>query len=335
METSEAIALTAIEAYINVRRNRKSLQAADRNLARHREILARVQALKEGGKAGTGELNQILERVAAAELVVEQVRVSTLEAEAQFRRVIGLAPIRLSSLKSPDQIRLPRDYVEITQINNPAVNAAIADADAAMFEFRQSRSSYFPQISLEARGSTGENIDGKRGPKDDLAGVVTFNWNLFDGLIKSNRRAALADRWGQALAVRDEKQREVIEQVERAYARNNVGKAQVKILRRRVVETRKVTEIYEQEFQLGKRTLVDLVNSEAIRINTEIGLISQESVALFAAYQVLGSMGQILERFDITPPPESELNLRSSFVPRRSEEPGWNDFKVELEPLRN
>lgn len=335
-DRSEALGLNAVEAYIDVLRNQDSLRTGRRNVSRHQEILRRVRILKEGGKAGEGELNQILERLAAAQVAVEQIRRSLLQTEARFRRIVGLQPKSLRPTGYPKGLTLSRQqYIETARTENPAILSATADADAAMYEFRQSKSSYFPEISLDVTNTWGYDVDGTPGRNNDLSGSLVLTWNLFDGLIKSNRHAELADRWGQALAVRDEKRREIVEQIESALATLETGRAQVELLQRRVIETRKVTQVYEKEFQLGKRTLVDLVNAERIQFNTEIQLISANSVSLFSAYQVLASMGQLLDNLGVTPPPEADLYLETSFFPRRSQERELDSFAVDLEPLRS
>jgi outer membrane protein, adhesin transport system len=67
LEQTDAVALAATEAHIDVVRQRQVLRAADANVTAHRAIQRDVEARYAGGGAPVSELEQIRERVAAAD----------------------------------------------------------------------------------------------------------------------------------------------------------------------------------------------------------------------------------------------------------------------------
>lgn len=335
LASSESLALAAIEAYIDVNRNRVSVSIARRNVARHQDILTRIRALRKGGKAGRGEVDQILERLAGAKAALESVRLSLLQAEARFRRVVGAEPTGLRTVGYPKDFKLDRAaYVEMGLHGNPEISTATAKADAAMYYYRQSRGEYFPEISLEFNNSYGEDLDGTPGQSDKISGKVVLKWNIFDGFIRKNRASERAERWGQAVAERDNTKREIVEQIEKSFAAYHVGSNQVRILRDRLDETRKVVRTYEEEYRLSKRTLVDLLDAESTKFNTEIQLTSVKAVNVFAAFQLLGSTGKILDTMNLSPPPEADLDFKLSLFSKSLIQKKSNPFNVEMEPLK-
>jgi adhesin transport system outer membrane protein len=325
---SETIALDAIEAYIDVQRHVEVLAISRRNVDRHRKILADVRELERGGKGSRSEALQVEERLAGAEAAVERVRQSLLEAEAKFRRVVGTGPRNLAAVRVPANIPMTREQAGmIGAANHPLVGAAEADMDTASAAMKQVRSGYFPQVSLEMRGSVGNNIGGTPGRDNEAAGLVVLSWNLFDGLITRHKTHEFAERWGQATAERDERLRQIQEELEKSIALRSTGISRLPILRRQSAKATEVVRAYEDEFRAAKRSLLDLLDAEGARFNTQIQVVTQEAVNVFSGFRILAASGRLLAAMDIVPPPESNAGQR---VLTRDK----GLFSTELAPLR-
>jgi hypothetical protein len=52
---------------------------------------------------------------------------------------------------------------------------------------------------------------------------------------------------------------------------------------------------YSKEYELGQRTLIDLLNAENQLFNALVSLVSTRGVAVFADYQLLAAMGKLTE----------------------------------------
>lgn len=329
LESSESLALQAIEAYIDVRRNFEIVNVARENVRRHQEILDLVKARNEGGKAPISEVDQTVERLAAAEAIIAQIQQSLLDAKAKFRRVIGLEPGRTHSVGYPPGIILNRRAaIDRGIASHPSIKAAEADADVAEFEFKQSKSGYFPTISLEGSAGWDYNVDGTEGRDDDLVGKLVLSWSLFEGLIKVNRRRELAERWTQAQLQRDVRVREIIELIDRAQGAFETGKDRVSSFEEQVAANKKVVATYFEEYELSKRSLLDLLDAESAMFNSQFQLTSVRSVHLFSAYQLLAATGQLLNALNVEAPPEAYSDQRR----RRIRYLGKYD--LEIEPLK-
>ncbi len=329
MERSEALGLRAVEAYIDVRRHSRLLGIANDNVRRHEQILRLVRGRRQGGKASKGEVDQALERLAGTKAVVAEIRQALLDAQAKFRNVIGKETQRTRPVMLPRGMPASRSAaVKIAIVSNPTIQAAAADIDVAKFGREQAKSGFFPQVSLEGRAALGNDISGTPGRNEDLSGKVVLTWNIFDGLITTNRNRAAAERFAQAEAERQARIRETAEAVERAWAAFVTGGERVDSFRQQVTLNRKVVKGYLEEYELSKRTLLDLLDSENALFNSRFQLESIHAVHLFSAYQVLASMGKLLQNLGIAPPPETLADHRTQ------SQKSFGMFNINIEPLR-
>lgn len=302
MSRSEALALAAIEAFIDVHRQRQVLRVARRNVTRHRRYLRQVQARKAGGKSSIGEVQQVRERLTAAQSAVLRIQQSLADASAKFNRIVGVRPHRLAPPPHPRGLpRSHREAVDLGIRNNPAIRAANADIEAAEHAKNGSRSAYLPKVFAEVKGTRGRDLSGTPGPNEEVSGKLVLNWNLFSGGIRTARVNELAERIAESRAVRDTRIRDTVEQIDRAFAAVHIGTKRVRSTRERARVALRVVKTYEEEFRLSKRSLLDLLDSESSRFNADIALIGARSVLLFARYQILGAVGTLVEHFGATP----------------------------------
>ena len=68
----------------------------------------------------------------------------------------------------------------------------------------------------------------------------------------------------------------------------------VAALLRQVASDRKAIDAYTKEYELGQRSLIDLLNAENQLYLALISLEASRSVAVFADYQLLAAMGELL-----------------------------------------
>ncbi len=329
LERSEVLGLNAVEAYIDVRRLSHLLRISQDNARRHVAILKLIRIRQKGGKSPASELDQTLERVAGAKAIVAEIRQSLAEANAKFKRVVGLVPGATSPVRFPRHIPRSRQIaVQKGLVENPSVQAAQADIDAAKFEREQSTGAFYPEVALEGTATYGSDISGIPGRDNDLTGRVVMSWNIFNGLISTNRKRELSERWYVAKARRDTQNRQVTEAVERAWAAYTIGRTRVAELQRQAQLNKRVVRTYLQEYRLSKRSLLDLLDSESALFNSRFQLSSIRSVHLFSAHQLLASMGVLLDTLGVAAPKEAIAQRRAQT--QRS----LGIFNINIEPLR-
>ena len=294
-ERTELTALDAAEAYIEVVRFTHLVAIANDNLAAHQKLLANVEARFKGGRSGEGDLDQARERVAAAQAQVADFQLSLDGARATYRRVIGLEPY---NLRPPGRLNgMPGSKDESLAVAlkfNPTIRAAGADVDAAKYAFHGTAGNFLPQVSLEARASKGKNVNEVFGRQSDEQAKVVVSWDIFTSGLDSWKRAEAAERYTEATMAHARLQRAALESLDKAWGARTITSTRVAALIRQVEHDRKAIAAYTKEYELGQRSLIDLLNSENQLYGALVQLESTRSVAVFADYQLLAAMGQLL-----------------------------------------
>ena len=308
---AEALALEAVEAYINVTRSQKSLDLAEINVAAHKRIMSRVREQVTAGKIPASEIDQVKERFAFAESTVERIRQTLRESEVGFKRVVGVAPSKLQPARYPTGVPVTREAAVAAGLSNsPLMAAAAADADVAHLTFKQSKSTDYPTVGLEVRGQTGHDLAGTPGPNNEVSARIVLKWNIFDGLISRNRQLEFAERWSQAQAEEEDRRRSVSAEIERSLVAYQGAKPRLDALRRQAAAAATVVTNYETEYGVGKRSLLDVLNSETARFNAQAEIVNTEAIHLFSAYRILGAMGSLIETVKVAAPANSDADAR-------------------------
>jgi outer membrane protein, adhesin transport system len=310
-ERSELIALDAAEAYISVNRFTRLIAISQDNVSAHRRIMENVQARFDGGRAGEGDLQQARERVAAAEAALAEFRQSLEDARAAYRKSVGIEPF---NMRAPGRLRgLPpsKDAALAVALRyNPTIRAAELDADAAKYGFDATAGSFMPNVSLEGRTLRGIDSDTIFGRRSDSSGKVVLGWDLFTGGQDSWKRAAAAERYNEQRMRLSRLQRDAFESLDKAWAARTITSDRAAALLRQVNADRKAIAAYNKEYELGQRSLIDLLNAENQLYNGLVSLESTRDVAIFADYQLLAAMGKLLA-FLKTPESVDALPLES------------------------
>jgi adhesin transport system outer membrane protein len=294
-ERTELTALDAAEAYIDVVRFTRLISIASDNLAAHQKLLANVEARFKGGRAGEGDLDQARERVAAAQAQLVDFQQSLDSARATYRRVVGQEPF---NLRPPGRLNgLPNskdDALAVALKFNPTIRAAQSDVDAAKYAFHGTAGNFLPQVSLEAKASRGQNVDEVFGRQSDESAKVVLSWDIFTSGLNSWKRAEASERYTEATMAHARLQRGALESLDKAWGARTITSGRVAALLRQVDYDRKAISAYTKEYELGQRSLIDLLNSENQLYVALVSLESSRSVAVFADYQLLAAMGQLL-----------------------------------------
>ena len=298
---SEAVGLSSVEAYIDVRRHDDLLSLAVDNVRRHERLLTIIQERYNGGRSPIGDLEQTVERVEAAKALVARIKVARETAKAKYKNAVGIPASNLKPVSYATGI--PKNVAEVTNraiVNNPRVKEAAAETQIALADKEQFKSTLYPQVFLEGNASTGEDLDGTPGTNDELAGRVVLRWKLFDGGVRRNRVSELGERHSEKIAEQLVLMRQLTEEVETSWARLVDGRAEVAAIKREVDQNIKVVSTYRDEYNANKRSLLDLLDAENSRFASEFELSNVVAAHIFSSYELLAQMGVLLKTLDVS-----------------------------------
>ncbi len=78
-----------------------------------------------------------------------------------------------------------------------------------------------------------------------------------------------------------------------------------------VLANSQVVSTYRQEFEIGQRDLLDLLDSENELFLARTRLVTADFVAIFGKYRILADSGNLLAMLDMKTPEESETGFRT------------------------
>jgi adhesin transport system outer membrane protein len=312
-ERTELIALDAAEAYVDVARYTRLVTLAEQNVATHERIFANVNSRYSGGRAGEGDLEQARERVENARAALADFRKTLEDSRAKYRKVVGLEPYNLRFPGPLSGMPTSRDEALAVAIRfNPTIQAAQADVDAAKHAYRVTDGAFVPKFYLEGKATHYDNtfpyVASPGLPSvthEDYSGKVVMSWDIFRGGQDAWRRSEMAERHIEATARHARLQRDALESIDKAWAARTVTATRVAALSRQLQADRKTIAAYDKEYELGQRSLIDLLNAQNQYFNAVVSLTSARGVIVFADYQLLAAMGSLLEYLKAPPPVDS------------------------------
>ena len=312
-ERSEFLGLSAVEFYLDVLRTTAVVELAAGNVQAHRRVLGAVKTRQRGGQSGIGDVHQAEARVANSEATLVSSRRSQREAVIRFQRVVGQEPEDLVR-PGTDESALPGSSYEAVEIgiqNNPSVKLAQADVDVSKAEISATKVDFWPAIDLELSASANRNLDGVRGMNNDASALVVFSYNLYRGGIDEAEKFEFVERHAESLERLSALKRGVAEDVRQSWNAMTKARERLGAVNDQVAADEKVVITYRQEFQIGQRDLLDLLDSENELFNSRVQAISADYTAQFGGYRVLASMGQLLNVLGVTPISEATGGQRN------------------------
>lgn len=331
LSASDAIALNTTEAYVDVVRHRDLLRIARQNITRHLDIQRQIKERVRGGKSPISDQFQIEERVFAAKAVKVEIEKALADANAKYRKVVGIKPGR--KMRVPTVKGLPKSLKTLVSrsiANNAEIKTLGKAANAAQYETDASQSVLQPTVSLEGRLAAGADRSGSRGGEREAYLGFKLNWKLYDGGTSSAQTSALAERAGQAQLRRDLKIREVRELSEKSWNSFKKGRERSAILRAQMNANIKIVKNYREEYQLTKRSLLDVLDAERARFNSEFQYISISASYRFAQFRMLATQTKLARYFGArTAVPKA----RPTFE-RQVQRSSQSIFNINIEPLK-
>lgn len=311
-ERSELVALDTVQAYTDILRLQDMIAQAGRNISVHRGLLSSVSARVSGGRAGRGDEDQVRERVLAAEAARADLQMRLGEAVALFRRAVDREPKGLVwPGRAPGLPASRQAALDSAVSHNATLRAADSDTRAAEAQREAAKGTNLPSVALEGRAGYGKNTSNIAGRYDEYSAKLSANWSLYTGGTDSARQNELAERVGEQQMRLSLLRRQAIETIDRAWTTRTALSDRIRALSGQVKAAEQVVSAYRSEYELDKRSLLDVLNAEQIRYNAAVGLINAKGLAVFADYQLLAASGTLLNVMRVGLPGEAANPMRN------------------------
>jgi adhesin transport system outer membrane protein len=314
-DTADNIALQAVQAYLEVIKQRRLYRLAHENVNAHKEILLQIRDRNRSGVGRRSQLQQTEGRLARAQASMIAQQNNLADSATLLHQILGryIDPETLSEPELPTQPGGSIDeLIDRALIDHPAMHVASNNVAAAQADQLRSLRTNYPNLDIELATEHGDDVGGVIGEVDETRIMLNLTYNLFRGgrdqAEQSKKVSALYEQKEFAAGIR----RQVINSLRLSWTADELLVKQLEFLEAHVERAGETVESYREEFFIGQRDLVDLLNARN-ELNTAK---NQQAEALYdflgARYRVYEGIGQLFEAADV----DFEINQEGLRVAR-------------------
>jgi adhesin transport system outer membrane protein len=303
LAAAEQQGLESVRAFVDVVRYSKLVNIAEENYAIHKGIYEQILQRVTQGVGRRVDLEQIAGRLALAESNLVNELSNLNDVSARYARITGEAPANELKLPGLNLGLIPpaNDLMVLADKSNPSLQAARAFYRAAEAEIDVRRGAFSPTLDLRANKAATTNKDGVKGRTNEQAIELVLNMNLYRGGADRARLASATERRDEAEALGIKACRDMRQQVSIAYNDSVRISSQLESLRQHQLSTEKARDAYRKQFDIGQRTLLDMLDSENELFESRRELLNAELNQQLATYRVLGESGRLMETMQLKP----------------------------------
>jgi outer membrane protein, adhesin transport system len=308
-ETSELIALDAIEAYLESLRQRELVSLSSNNVRIHKNHLKLTRSKVAGGASSQADVEQADSRLASARDKLAEAEGRLVDADSTYNRIVGEEPKSLVRPAAPVS-QLPQSLDSVVGLAtdmNPTVRVLRADVDTAEEALKGADSPFYPRLDLQLATNRTGNVGGTRGGDIDGSALVVMTYNVFRGGRDLARKRELTARLAESRQRLNRQLRLAEEESRLSWNALQNARLRLRAIRSEVQANDRVRNTYRQQFDIGQRSLLDLLDSENELFIAKTNQITSEFVEFFGIYRILATAGLLLTSLDVAPANDSYM----------------------------
>lgn len=297
IEKVNNISYKYVNAYLEVMKNYELLQTAKENVQINQEVLDKVNKLYKAGLNTLSEVQKIESSLSLAKsnLVVQENNI--LEKTYNLQKILGHA-IDVDKMQKPaNDIKLPdtkEKIIEYALRNNPSILVSEFNKRAAQLTSREKKANYYPKIDIEISQSMNKNLSGIEGNNDGFRAMAYLSYNLFNGFNDKYTIKKSLNQIEQEVQKQNSVIRDIVQTINIAWASKEKLQEQLLNLKRYRKFSMKTLSLYQKEYSLGQRSLLDLLVSQNDVIKSKEKIITAKYSILYAKYRLLDAMSLLV-----------------------------------------
>lgn len=312
LESANSLALDASTAYLNTLKTLELYNIAKENVKVHDKYLSQIKEKLDAGIVRSSDYEQTLSRYESAKNSEYVAKQDYFIASYQLQRILpGLDP---TSLEEPVIGALPADGLEalvaMALKNNPTLAVSKNDIKAADAAVGRAKSAYYPTADIVLEGYWNKDVHGLgyntvTGENDieskdtGYSGMLVLNYNIFNGLADSANTEANRYILLQQQSTLADAELFVEANTKIAWMSYQMTQEQLVYIEKNIQASAKTVSDYQQEHELGRRSIIDLLNIELEYNNARNRQATTKYDNMIAYYQILSNTGKILEEMNV------------------------------------
>ncbi|MBU1995500.1 TolC family outer membrane protein [bacterium] len=313
-ETANALAIEAITAYLSVLKNDALYKIAEENVELHKKYLEQIKAKVDAGLGKSSDYKQTLSRF---ENVTSSRYLSELDyanALYTYQRVLP-GEVTVSELEAPSITNVPSEdldaLIEEAKENNPTISSIKSEVEAAKATLKRANSNYYPTADIVVEGYWNKNVHGVSTDASEVFApsthevdsgynaLLVLNYNIFRGFSDSATEEISRHKLLEKQSILADNERILKLNTQMAWRTFDITSKTLKHIEYNIQATAQTESDYQQEHELGRRSIVDLLNISVEYNNARNRKVNAEFDRLIAYYQLLSYRGKLLEEMNI------------------------------------
>jgi outer membrane protein len=299
--TEENILFNAVSAYMDVILNRQIAQFRERNLAFLNEQVRAANSRLDVGEGTRTDVAQAQASQALAQAQLSAARAQVLSSAATYHQVIGDEPGNLQPAQAVTKL-LPSSLAAafaIAAAEHPAIRSTEALVDASEFSVKSAEGTLLPSIAAQAglnRDYTNRspNAAGLSQGWENAASIgLSLNVPIYQGGRASAEVRQAKESLGQARIQVDVSRDQVRAAVAAAWSQYQAAKESARANAEAVRAAQLALNGVIEERNVGQRTTLDVLNSQADLISAQINQVSAERDLVVASYAIVSAIGRL------------------------------------------
>lgn len=310
LDVANNVYLACAEAYINVIKARDLLQIAEENALTQEQIMRQVREKTDAGFNRVSELYNSESRLSLAKASYISRQQDLNQALVYFHRQFGRL-LQPEQFVKPEPAYAPTgtlpETVDLALKRHPALKVAKYNIETRRYTYEKSLAADRPSLDLELKSQYRNDTGGEEGDTTQNGAYLTLSYNFWDGGLREGEQAR------DQMAIRKEHQRSYIERrnvnetVRLAWNIMEAENYKTKYLADHVAQSAKTLEAFKEEYYVGRRTLLDLLNMENEYTDSKISMADSDFAHLTALYRLMQATGALLDEY--VPGLRTALNL--------------------------
>ncbi len=302
LNASEQVGLEAMRAYLDVLRYRELRTLATDNYSQHQNVFSKIQERVKAGVGRQVDWEQAAGRLALSEANQVTENSNLYDVSNRYLRIVGTTP----PLLAPHDILrdgIPANLQETLELGfqeSPAFNAAVENVRAAEAAVAVRKAAFHPRVDLQARQVFSEGMDALDGRRDETVAEVVLRYNIFAGGSDQAAKRQYMQRLDMAKSLREKACRDLRQTLAIAFNDMQKLKEQLMYLNEHQISIGKARIAYKDQFDIGQRTLLDLLDTENEYFEARRAYVNASYDYALAHGRTLAGMGRLLKALGVS-----------------------------------
>ena len=224
------------------------------------------------------------------------------DVQTRFQRLVGELPAENLAMPEIVTSLIPEDRQAVLNRaydRSPEINAAIENLRSTQSALNSTNAPMMPRLDLRYRNQVEHDTDGFEGRFDEEAVELVLTYNLYRGGADSARKRQFNNLYYSAVEERKQACLNVRQQTLIAHNEISALEEQLTYLDQSMLSQDRTRKAYNDQFDLGQRTLLDLLDSQNEYFDTQRSFYSARTGLLEAKARTLANMGLLLTATDV------------------------------------